>query len=326
MAAWPTRPPPSLRCRRAAPHLHRTPAGGLLRRPPGRGPGRRAARLRRLLPVRPLPGDGALRRPAGPDGCLDHAGRAGPRDLHDPPRHARHVGHLPLPRSARDRRGGGRPDERRPGRARPRCGLVRGRARRVRHPVPVPRRALRAPRGAARHRQRAVGEPDRREVLVHRPPLRRSRTPRACPSPCSSPPRRSSSAATARPARPASPPATQPSSTWPSRRSRSSTSSARASAPRARPSTATRPHSCARPRSSCAAGRTRPSSAGARPPSAATPDELREHGAAGLVPEVAATLDRWRQAGAERLYLQVLDLSDLEHLELVAAEVVTQLP
>ena len=45
-------------------------------------------------------------------------------------------------------------------------------------------------------------------------------------SPCSSPPRRSSSAATARPARPASPPATRPSSTWPSRRSRSSTSSA----------------------------------------------------------------------------------------------------
>ncbi len=65
---------------------------------------------------------------------------------------------------------------------------------------------------------------------------------------------------------------------------------------------------------------------GARPPSAAQPDELREHGAAGLVPEVAATLDRWRQAGAERLYLQVLDLSDLEHLELVAAEVASQLP
>jgi F420-dependent oxidoreductase-like protein len=56
------------------------------------------------------------------------------------------------------------------------------------------------------------------------------------------------------------------------------------------------------------------------------PDELREVGAAGLVPEVAATLDRWRQAGAERLYLQVLDLSDLEHLELVAAEVASQLP
>jgi len=41
---------------------------------------------------------------------------------------------------------------------------------------------------------------------------------------------------------------------------------------------------------------------------------------------VAATLDRWRQAGAERLYLQVLEVGQVEHLELVAAEVVTQLP
>ncbi len=55
------------------------------------------------------------------------------------------------------------------------------------------------------------------------------------------------------------------------------------------------------------------------------PAELRENGAAGTVDEVAATLTRWRDAGAERLYLQVLDLSDLEHLELVAAEVVPQL-
>jgi F420-dependent oxidoreductase-like protein len=55
------------------------------------------------------------------------------------------------------------------------------------------------------------------------------------------------------------------------------------------------------------------------------PEELREHGAAGLVPEVAATLDRWQQAGAERLYLQVLDLSDLDHLDLVAGEVAPQL-
>ena len=51
------------------------------------------------------------------------------------------------------------------------------------------------------------------------------------------------------------------------------------------------------------------------------PAELRENGAAGLVEEVAATLRRWHVAGAERIYLQVLDLSDLEHLELVAAEV-----
>jgi F420-dependent oxidoreductase-like protein len=51
------------------------------------------------------------------------------------------------------------------------------------------------------------------------------------------------------------------------------------------------------------------------------PAELREHGVAGTVDEAIATLTRWRDAGAERIYLQVLDLSDLEHLELVAAEV-----
>ncbi len=55
------------------------------------------------------------------------------------------------------------------------------------------------------------------------------------------------------------------------------------------------------------------------------PEELRENGAAGTVDEVAGTLTRWREAGAERIYLQVLDLSDLEHLELVAAEVVPHL-
>jgi F420-dependent oxidoreductase-like protein len=51
------------------------------------------------------------------------------------------------------------------------------------------------------------------------------------------------------------------------------------------------------------------------------PAELRQNGAAGTADEVIATLARWRDAGAERMYLQVLDLSDLDHLELVAAEV-----
>jgi F420-dependent oxidoreductase-like protein len=51
------------------------------------------------------------------------------------------------------------------------------------------------------------------------------------------------------------------------------------------------------------------------------PDELRTNGAAGTVEEVAATLRRWHEAGAERIYLQVLDLSDLEHLDLIASEV-----
>ena len=49
--------------------------------------------------------------------------------------------------------------------------------------------------------------------------------------------------------------------------------------------------------------------------------ELRQNGAAGTVDEVIATLTQWRERRAGRMYLQVLDLSDLDHLELVAAEV-----
>jgi F420-dependent oxidoreductase-like protein len=55
------------------------------------------------------------------------------------------------------------------------------------------------------------------------------------------------------------------------------------------------------------------------------PNELRENGAAGTPDEVAATLRRWVEAGAERIYLQVLDLDDLDHLELIANEVAPQL-
>lgn len=55
------------------------------------------------------------------------------------------------------------------------------------------------------------------------------------------------------------------------------------------------------------------------------PDELRRNGVAGTVAEAADTLRRWSAAGAERVYLQMLDLSDLEHLELIAAEVAPQL-
>ena len=48
------------------------------------------------------------------------------------------------------------------------------------------------------------------------------------------------------------------------------------------------------------------------------PDELRANGVAGTPDEVRASLARWRGAGAERVYLQMLDLSDLDHLDLVA--------
>ena len=53
--------------------------------------------------------------------------------------------------------------------------------------------------------------------------------------------------------------------------------------------------------------------------------ELRANGAAGTPDEVVDTLGRYAEAGAQRVYLQVLDLSDLDHLDLVAAEVVPQL-
>jgi F420-dependent oxidoreductase-like protein len=48
------------------------------------------------------------------------------------------------------------------------------------------------------------------------------------------------------------------------------------------------------------------------------PDELRRNGVAGTVDEVIDKLKRFADAGAQRVYLQVLDLHDLEHLQLVA--------
>ncbi|WHT21199.1 LLM class F420-dependent oxidoreductase [Crossiella sp. CA-258035] len=54
-------------------------------------------------------------------------------------------------------------------------------------------------------------------------------------------------------------------------------------------------------------------------------DELRANGLAGTVAEVVDKLGAWReQTGISRVYLQVLDLDDLDHLELVAAEVLPQ--
>jgi F420-dependent oxidoreductase-like protein len=54
-------------------------------------------------------------------------------------------------------------------------------------------------------------------------------------------------------------------------------------------------------------------------------DELREHGVAGTPAEAVDILGRYGEAGAERVYLQVLDLADLDHLDLVASEVASQL-
>lgn len=53
--------------------------------------------------------------------------------------------------------------------------------------------------------------------------------------------------------------------------------------------------------------------------------DLRANGIAGTPGEVADTIGRWREAGVTRIYLQVLDLDDLDHLELIAAKVMPQL-
>ena len=53
--------------------------------------------------------------------------------------------------------------------------------------------------------------------------------------------------------------------------------------------------------------------------------ELRANGVAGTPSEAVDILGRYAEAGAQRFYLQVLDLSDLDHLDLVASEVAPQL-
>jgi F420-dependent oxidoreductase-like protein len=50
-------------------------------------------------------------------------------------------------------------------------------------------------------------------------------------------------------------------------------------------------------------------------------DELRRNGVCGTPAEVAARLQDYGEAGVEVAYLQMLDLSDLDHLRLVAREV-----
>ncbi|MDG1695071.1 MAG: LLM class F420-dependent oxidoreductase [Ilumatobacter sp.] len=55
------------------------------------------------------------------------------------------------------------------------------------------------------------------------------------------------------------------------------------------------------------------------------PSELRENGLAGTPGEVAERIRSWRDAGAERIYLQMMDLDDLDHLNLIANDVATQL-
>jgi alkanesulfonate monooxygenase SsuD/methylene tetrahydromethanopterin reductase-like flavin-dependent oxidoreductase (luciferase family) len=53
-------------------------------------------------------------------------------------------------------------------------------------------------------------------------------------------------------------------------------------------------------------------------------EDLRENGIAGTPAEVVARIGEFAEIGAERMYLQVLDLEDLDHLALLASDVLPQ--
>ncbi|WP_329294430.1 LLM class F420-dependent oxidoreductase [Streptomyces pseudovenezuelae] len=53
--------------------------------------------------------------------------------------------------------------------------------------------------------------------------------------------------------------------------------------------------------------------------------ELKTNGLAGTPAEVVDRIGRYAAVGSRRIYLQVLDLDDLDHLELISAQVQTQL-
>ena len=250
------------------------------------------------------------------DRRVGDARRARSRDVAHPARHARHAGDVPASRRARDRRRPGRRDERRPHRARSRWRLVRGGARGVRDPVPHHRRAVRDARGPARDPHRDVGDAGGRDASTTRAGTTRSSTPLRCRSRCNARARRSSSAATAPSARRGSRRSTPTSSTCRSHRSTTTGPRATSSAPRARRPDAI-PRRCATPsRSSCVSAATKRSTSDARRRVGRTPDDLRANAAGGLVDEVVERLRAFGDAGAETVYLQVLDLDDLDHVRL----------
>ncbi|WP_031185765.1 LLM class F420-dependent oxidoreductase [Streptomyces sp. NRRL F-5635] len=54
-------------------------------------------------------------------------------------------------------------------------------------------------------------------------------------------------------------------------------------------------------------------------------EELKANGLAGSPAEVVEKIGRYAEAGAQRIYLQILDLDDLDHLELISSQVQSQL-
>jgi alkanesulfonate monooxygenase SsuD/methylene tetrahydromethanopterin reductase-like flavin-dependent oxidoreductase (luciferase family) len=53
-------------------------------------------------------------------------------------------------------------------------------------------------------------------------------------------------------------------------------------------------------------------------------EDLKSNGLAGSPAEVVDKIGRYAEQGATRFYLQILDLHDLDHLELIASQVQSQ--
>ena len=145
------------------------------------------------------------------------------------------------------------------------------------------------------------------------------RTPRRCPSRCRTAASRSSSAAGGRSAPRGWPPGTPPSSTC---RSRSAEDNARlfAGVREACDEAGRDPASLVYSSALVlCVGKDEAELARRAAAIGREVDELRAHGVAGTPAEAVDILGRYAEAGAERVYLQVLDLADLDHLDLVAA-------
>ena len=54
--------------------------------------------------------------------------------------------------------------------------------------------------------------------------------------------------------------------------------------------------------------------------------ELRENGLAGSPAEILDKIGTFADGGADRFYLQMLDLTDLDHLQLITEEVLPHAP
>ena len=79
--------------------------------------------------------------------------------------------------------------------------------------------------------------------------------------------------------------------------------------------------SASRPPRPCAVAPTRPRCSAAASAIGRKADELRANGVAGTPDEVAERLQSFAAIGAQSVYLQVLDLDDLDHVSLLAEEV-----